>query len=47
MLIGARTAPKSGGIDDILTSIVYGGEKEAIAEKMEKIAEERKNEGFR
>jgi len=47
MLIAARTAPKTGGIDDILTLIVYGKEKDAIAVKMEKIAEERKNEGFR
>ncbi len=47
MLVAARTAPKSGGIDDILTSIVYGKEKETIVEKMEKIAEERKIERFR
>jgi uncharacterized ferredoxin-like protein len=47
MLTAARTAPKALGIDDILTSIVYGEEKEAIAEKMEKIAEERKIEGFK
>jgi len=47
MLVAARTAPKSGGVDDVLTLIVYGGEKEAIAEKMEKMAEERKSEGFR
>ena len=47
MLIAARTAPKSGGIDDVLTIIVYGEEKDAIAEKMEEIAEERKIEGFK
>ncbi|MGC9345925.1 MAG: ferredoxin domain-containing protein, partial [Candidatus Bathyarchaeales archaeon] len=47
MLAAARTAPKSGGIDDILTLIVYGEEKDAIAEKMEKTAEERKIEGFK
>jgi uncharacterized ferredoxin-like protein len=47
MLIAARTAPKSGGIDDILTAIVYGEIKDAIAEKMEEIAEERKIEGFK
>ncbi|MEM2971075.1 MAG: DUF2148 domain-containing protein [Candidatus Bathyarchaeia archaeon] len=47
MLVAARTAPKSGGIDDILTVIVYGEEKEAIAEKMEEIAEKRKIEGFK
>jgi uncharacterized ferredoxin-like protein len=47
MLIAARTAPKSGGIDDILTQIVYGKEKDAIADKMEQIAEKRKLEGFK
>jgi uncharacterized ferredoxin-like protein len=47
MLVAARTAPKSGGIDDILTAIVYGETKDAIAEKMEEIAEKRKIEGFK
>ncbi len=45
-LVAARTAPKSGGIDDILTIIVHGKEKDAIASKMEEMAEERKIEGF-
>lgn len=47
MLISARTAPKSAGIDDILTVIVYGEEKDAVANKMDEIAEERKIEQFR
>jgi len=47
MLISARTAPKSAGIDDVLAIIVYGEEKDAIAGKMEEMAEERKIEGFR
>lgn len=47
MLIAARTAPKTAGIDDIMTSIIYGEEKDTIASKMEEIAEERKIEGFR
>jgi len=47
MLTAARTAPKSGGVDDVLTMIVYGKEKNAIANKMEEIAEKRKNKGFR
>jgi uncharacterized ferredoxin-like protein len=47
MLIAARTAPKTAGKDDILTLIVYGKEKDSIAEKMEEIAEERKIERFR
>lgn len=47
MQISARTAPKSGGIDDILTIIIHGKEKDAVASKMEEMAEERKIEGFR
>lgn len=41
MAVSARTAPKSGGIDDVLTAIVFGAEKEALAVEMDKIAEER------
>lgn len=47
MLIAARTAPKSAGIDDILAQIVFGEEKDAVASKMEEMAEEREIEGFR
>jgi len=47
MLISARTAPKSGGIDDILTMIVHGKEKNMIASKMEEIAQERNIQAFR
>jgi uncharacterized ferredoxin-like protein len=47
MLISARTAPKSGGVDDILASIVLGAEKDALADEMDKIAEERKISGFK
>lgn len=43
MLLSARTAPKSGGIDDIHTSIIHGKEKNAIATEMKKIAQERPN----
>ncbi|HVP16024.1 MAG TPA: DUF2148 domain-containing protein [candidate division Zixibacteria bacterium] len=46
MLAAARTAPKTAGVDDIMTLIVYGKEKEAIADKMEEIAEDRKIAGF-
>jgi uncharacterized ferredoxin-like protein len=46
MLVSARTAPKTMGIDDLHTAIVYGKEKDMIAEEMEKIAQELKNEGF-
>lgn len=47
MLVSARTAPKSGGIDDILTVAVSGADKDSIATEMEKIAEERGIEGFK
>jgi uncharacterized ferredoxin-like protein len=43
MLLSARTAPKSGGIDDILAVMVHGNEKEDIAAEMEKIAQDRTN----
>lgn len=47
MAISARTAPKSGGEDDILIAILTGEDKQKIAEEMYKIAEERGIEGFR
>jgi uncharacterized ferredoxin-like protein len=47
MLVSARTAPKTIGVDDVIAMIVYGEEKNAIADKMDKIAEERKIEGFK
>ena len=47
MLLSARTAPKAGGVDDILTAIVYGSEKESLAKEMDKIAEERNISEFR
>jgi uncharacterized ferredoxin-like protein len=43
MLLAARTAPKSGGIDDIQTTLVYGEEKDAIVAEMRKISQERPN----
>jgi len=41
MLIAARTAPKSGGRDDVQTLLVYGEEKDAIAQEMDRIGKER------
>ena len=41
MVVSARTAPKSGGRDDILTAVVYGKEIEDMASDMEKIGVER------
>jgi len=46
MLVAARTAPKSAGIDDILTMIIYGKGKDHIADEMEEIAKKRRAEGF-
>ena len=47
MMVSCRTAPKSGGVDDIQTLLVTGDEKEKIAEEMEKIGDERKIDGFK
>lgn len=47
MLAAARTAPKTAGLDDIITLIVYGEEKDSIADKMHEIADERKIEEFK
>jgi uncharacterized ferredoxin-like protein len=46
MLVSARTAPKSGGIDDLALAIIHGEEKNQIADEMRKIAEERQSKGF-
>lgn len=46
MMVSARTAPKSGGRDDIETLLVFGEEKDRIADEMEKIATERNLKGF-
>lgn len=46
MIVSARTAPKSGGRDDVLTALIYGWEKDSLAMEMEKIADERDISGF-
>jgi uncharacterized ferredoxin-like protein len=46
MVVSARTAPKSGGVDDIFTAVVVGQEIEALAADMEKIGAERKIEAW-
>jgi uncharacterized ferredoxin-like protein len=46
MMVSARTAPKSGGRDDVETLLVYGEDKDRIAEEMEKIGSERNSKGF-
>jgi len=47
MLVSARTAPKSGGKDDIQTLLITGEEKNALAAEMEKVGAERNIEGFK
>ncbi|RLI05465.1 hypothetical protein DRO26_02105 [Candidatus Bathyarchaeota archaeon] len=47
MLISARTAPKSGGVDDILLALVTGEEKDSLAKTMEEIGVERKIQNWK
>lgn len=46
MVVAARTAPKSGGVDDIFTAVVFGEEIGALADDMEKIGTERNVEAW-
>jgi len=46
MVVAARTAPKSGGVDDVFTAVVYGDEKENIAVEMERLAETLNNKVY-
>ncbi len=47
MLVTCRTAPKSGGVDDIETLLLTEEDKEKVVSEMEKIAGERSIDGFR
>jgi uncharacterized ferredoxin-like protein len=47
MMVACRTAPKSGGVDDVETVLVTGQEKGKIVEEMQKIGDERKLDGFK
>lgn len=47
MMVSCRTAPKSGGVDDIETVLVTGEEKDNVAAEMEKMGDERKLDGFK
>jgi uncharacterized ferredoxin-like protein len=47
MLISARTAPKSKGLDSIHTAIVTGKEKLSIAEKMRSYAQQKGDTWYR
>jgi uncharacterized ferredoxin-like protein len=46
MMVAGRTAPKSGGEDDIETILIAGDEKDKIGAEMDKMAQERKIDGF-
>lgn len=47
MMVSCRTAPKSGGVDDVETVLITGEEKDKLVAEMEKMADERKIEGFK
>ena len=47
MMVSCRTAPRSGGVDDVDTVLLTGSEKDEIATEMDKMADERKIDGFR
>lgn len=47
MLVSARTAPKTAGIDHISALIIHGDTKDSIANEMDKTAEERRMKGFK
>jgi len=47
MLISARTAPKTGGKDDIYTKLITGKQKDRIAAKMESIGRKRRIPQFK
>ena len=44
MVVSAGTAPKSGGVDDVLTAVVFWGRDRSLGGGYEKLADERKNE---
>ncbi|MFC1512428.1 ferredoxin domain-containing protein [bacterium] len=46
LCISAKTAPKAKGVDNIVTKVIYGDDKEKLAEKMDKIAVECDHLGF-
>jgi len=47
MMVACRTAPKSGGVDDVETVLITGEEKDRIAAEMERMGDERKLDGFK
>ncbi|AOT68692.1 ferredoxin domain-containing protein [Geosporobacter ferrireducens] len=47
MCVAARTAPKGKGVDNIVTAIITAGEKDALADEMDRIAEREGVEFFK
>jgi len=43
MAVSARTAPKTRGVDEVITAVVSGEEKDAIAEEMIKLGRVKQN----
>lgn len=43
MAVAARTAPKTRGVDEIVTAVVSGVEKDAIADEMVKLVRRKRN----
>ena len=43
MAVAARTAPKTRGVDEIVTAVVTGEEKDAIADEMEHLYTKKRN----
>ena len=46
-MVSCRTAPKTGGVDDLETILITGEEKDMVAAEMEKMGDERKIDGFK
>jgi uncharacterized ferredoxin-like protein len=47
MMVSCRTAPKSGGVDDVDVLLFTGNEKDKIATEMDKMGDERKIDDFK
>jgi len=46
MLTAARTAPKAGGLDSIVTAILNGDDKEKLSQTMERLGKEKEWDWF-
>ena len=46
MLTAARTAPKAGGLDSIVTAILKGEDKEKLSQTMERVGKEKEWDWF-